>query len=159
MRQAFFFVACLAPAVAYYSLSFSTLSKPGDGLDQDPIDLSSSAVCHHPLKLRALLDPGAGQSLVSVDVHQLPAVLLADVLCVAANLRHIRVQLIRRIGTDPAVRRHTEAFRPLCPGRDDFYSRHGSLLLFIDLATPKLPQPRRNSQLDPRTANHSSSPG
>lgn len=95
MRQAFFFVACLAPAVAYYSLSFSTLSKPGDGLDQDPIDLSSSAVCHHPLKLRALLDPGAGQSLVSVDVHQLPAVLLADVLCVAANLRRVRVQLIR----------------------------------------------------------------
>ena len=74
---------------------FGVAGKSGDGLDQDPVDLPSSAVCHHPLKLRALLDPGAGQSLISVDVYQLPAVLLADVLCVAANLRRVGVQLIR----------------------------------------------------------------
>ena len=52
--------------------------KSGDGLDHDLIDLALPAVCHQAVEVLTLIHPGAGQTLVCVDVHQIPAIVGVD---------------------------------------------------------------------------------
>ena len=63
---------------------FQTLCRvageAGDGLDQDAVNESVSTVSQHPLEITPLLHRGAGDALVSVDVHQPPVLMLGDVL-------------------------------------------------------------------------------
>ena len=80
--------------------------KARDGLDQDAVNESASAVGQHPLEVISLLHGGAGDTLVGVDVHQPPILMLSDVLCIVDVLRCEGIELILRGGADPAVGGH-----------------------------------------------------
>ena len=58
-----------------------------DGLDQDAVNESASAVVQHPFEILPFLHRGAGDALVGVDVHQPPVLMFHDVLCIVDVLR------------------------------------------------------------------------
>ncbi len=72
--------------------------KAGDGLDQDAVNKPASAVSQHPLEIIPLLHRGAGDALVSVDVHQSPVLMLGDVLRIVDVLGRKGVELVLRGG-------------------------------------------------------------
>ena len=70
--------------------------KARDGLDQDAVNESASAVGQHPFEILPFLHRGAGDALVSVDIHQPPVLMLGDVLRVVDVLRCEGIELILR---------------------------------------------------------------
>ena len=82
--------------------------EAGDGLDQNAVDESAFAVGQHPLEILSLLHRGAGDALVSVDVHQPPVLMLGDVLRIVDVLGREGVELILRGGAHPAVSGHPQ---------------------------------------------------
>ena len=93
--------------------------KARDGLDQDAVNESASAVGQHPLEILPLLHGGAGDALVGVYVHQPPVLMLSNVLRIVDVLSREGVELILRGGTDPAVGGHPQLLGiPLMGGFD-----------------------------------------
>lgn len=82
--------------------------KAGDGFDQNTVNEPAPTVGQHPLEVISLLHRGAGDALVSVDIHQPPVLMLGDVLRVVDVLGREGVKLILRGGTDPAVGGHPQ---------------------------------------------------
>lgn len=80
------------------SNGFQTLRRVAgearDGLDQNAVNESASAVGQHPLEVISLLHGGAGDTLVGVDVHQPPIIMLGDVLRIVDVLGREGVELI-----------------------------------------------------------------
>lgn len=70
--------------------------KARDGLDQDAVNESASAVVQHPFEILPFLHRDAGDALVGVDVHQPPVLMFHDVLCIVDVLRCEGIELILR---------------------------------------------------------------
>ena len=80
--------------------------EPGNGLHQDSLDLPGPAVLEHPFEFIPLLQAGAGNALIGVDVRQLPTGVLGDEVGVVADLGAVGVELVFGVGGHPAVGRH-----------------------------------------------------
>ena len=80
--------------------------EAGNGLHQHFVDPALPAIGEHTVEVLPLVHPSAGQALVRIDVHQLPALMIADFRSVFADLRGVGMKLVRGIGADPAVCRH-----------------------------------------------------
>ena len=72
--------------------------EAGDGLDQDLVDPALPAVGQHPVEVLPLIHPSACQALIGIDVHQIPAVMAADLLGVFADLGGVGVKLVGGVG-------------------------------------------------------------
>ena len=51
---------------------FRIAGKARDGLDQNPVDLSLAAVCHHALEVLTLVNRSAGDAGIRVDIDHFP---------------------------------------------------------------------------------------
>ena len=68
--------------------------KPGDGLDQQPVNFSGPAVIDHAVEVVPFLGLRACEPLVGIDVHHLPVLLGGDVFGVEVHLGDVGVELI-----------------------------------------------------------------
>ena len=112
----FFVVVCgslFHERLAHFFVDIYSLQKfqgvpgePGNGLHQDSLDLPGPAVLEHPFEFIPLLQAGAGNALIGVDVRQLPTGVLGDEVGVVADLGAVGVELVRGVGGHPAVCRH-----------------------------------------------------
>lgn len=102
--------------------------KAGNGLGNDVINLSGTAVGKHPLEIFPTV-LGAGLGFVCINAHILPAWVVTDVGAVMIHLGCQRVMHgILAIGNS-GIRRHPKGYRHLGSKLDLFYgSRHGLLL-------------------------------
>ena len=81
-----------------------------------------------------------------IHIHQLPAVMLGDLLRVAADLCGVGMQLILGVRTDPAVGRHPQALRLNRLGFDHFHRGHQrSSRWWAAIASLRFTQPCRSS--------------
>ena len=60
-------------------------------------------VCHQAVEVLPLIHPRAGQALICVDVHQIPAIVGVDRLRIGPDLGSVGMELVCRVRTDPAV--------------------------------------------------------
>jgi hypothetical protein len=72
-------------------------SESGNRFHKDAVNFPLSAVSHHPLKFLSLVHASSGQTLIGIDVHQMPILVLTDHLRVGTDLSGVGMQLIRRI--------------------------------------------------------------
>ena len=84
--------------------------EPGHRLHQHPVDFPGPAVRKHPLELVPLLQGRPRDALVGVDIRQLPAGVLGDIVGVVPNLGAVGVELVFGVGGHPAVSRHLFQF-------------------------------------------------
>ena len=120
--------------------------EAGYRLYQNAVDLALPAISHHTVEIIPLVHPGAGQPFVGIHIHQLPAVMLGDLLRVAADLCGVGMQLILGVRTDPAVGRHPQALRLNRLGFDHFHRGHQrSSRWWAAIASLRFTQPCRSS--------------
>ena len=84
------FITCKAP--------YGYRIKDGKNLEIHEKEAAIIRLIFTPVEVLPLLHPGACQALVSVDIHQLPALVMADLLGVLADLAGGGMKLIGLFG-------------------------------------------------------------
>ena len=99
--------------------------KPGQGFDQNAVDLPVPAILHHALEILSFVGAGAGDALVGVNVHERPVLMAGDQCGVVPHLRGEGMLLILGITADASVSTNPQSGGLLLPdGFNDLHLRH-----------------------------------
>ncbi len=103
--------------------------EAGGGFHQYLVHLAPPGIPQHPPELLPLIRTGAGDTLIRIYIHQLPAGGVLDELGVMLDLGGVGMELILAAGTDPAVCGHPKGGFPLGDGLYDADVCHVDCLL------------------------------
>lgn len=108
-----FSLAVEGPDVLFFEVAFDTVllelpdggeavdgisGESADALGDDQVDLPGERVLYHGLEADSLLDAGSADSLVRIDIDELPVVAAFDVVRVVVDLRLIAGELVVMVG-------------------------------------------------------------
>ena len=77
--------------------------KSADRLGDDEVDFACQGICHHFIETLTAFRIRAGNTLIGVNLHELPIVSLFDVLRVVINLGFITGELLITVGGNTGI--------------------------------------------------------